>query len=107
MKESMHGHPLECADAHLLLSDFTSVERHEFLPSPALSSQFVGQTSGHKAAFDDYLVQIAAPAGYTLATFDRALTNRWPMYVKLISQPVDLRGLENFDVGIIRRKCSA
>jgi hypothetical protein len=85
MNESMHGHPLRCADAHLLLADFTNVERHHLLVSPAVSSQFVGQTTGHKAAFDDYLVQIATTAGYALATFDRALTKRWPSLAMLIS----------------------
>ena len=81
---AMHGCSLDTADAHIVLMDFTSSERHAFLTCPAISSQFVGQTAGHKAAFDDYLVQIAHAAGCKLATLDRPLTNRWPVETLLI-----------------------
>jgi hypothetical protein len=81
---AMDGSPLKAADAHALVEDLISTVRHAFLASPPPSLRFVGQTSGRKAAFDDYLVQIAAVAGYKLATFDRALTRRWPDHAFLI-----------------------
>lgn len=49
-----------------------------------MSGAFGGQTSGHKAAFDDYFVQIASHAGYKVATLDSGLTNRWPAHTLLI-----------------------
>lgn len=85
MDAPMHGSPLDAADAHAVLAGFTSAERHTFLPCPTLSRGFVGQTSGHKAAFDDYLVQIAHVTGCKLATLDRPLTSRWPEHTLLVS----------------------
>lgn len=84
MDAAMHGHPLDAADAHGVLADFTSTHRHTFVACPVVSQGFVGQTLGHRAAFDDYLVQIAHAAGCTLVTLDRPLTNRWPVHTLLI-----------------------
>jgi len=80
----MHGKPLKAADAHETIADFTSRRQHQFLACPALSKSMVGMTSGHKAATDDYLVQIASDAGCRLATLDRALVTRWPERTFLI-----------------------
>lgn len=85
MDVSMHGHPLEPADAHTVLADFTRDERHAFLSCAELSTAFVGKTSGHKAAFDDYLVQIAQSGGCKLATLDRALVSRWGAHTVLVA----------------------
>lgn len=84
-EEPMHRRPLDPSDAHAVLQDFTNDKRHSFLECPAPSSEFVGQTRGHKAAFDDYLVQIAQAGGCKLATLDRALTRRWAAQTLLIS----------------------
>jgi hypothetical protein len=84
MDAPMRGRPLDATEAHDILADFTSTERHTFLASPAISQQFVGQTLGHKAAFDDYLVQIAHIASCKLVTLDRPLTSRWPVQTLLI-----------------------
>jgi predicted nucleic acid-binding protein len=81
----MHGQPLTRADAHAALARFTCHRRHVFLPCPALSSSIVGQTAGHKAAVDDYYVQVASDAGCRLATLDRALATRWPERTFLIN----------------------
>lgn len=83
---AMHGFPLDSATAHEVLADFTSNARHAFVPCPAISRNFVGQTPGSKAAFDDYLVQIAHTAGCKLATLDRSLSSRWPERTLLIAQ---------------------
>jgi predicted nucleic acid-binding protein len=80
----MRGEPLTRADAHTAIARFTSNQRHIFLPCPALASSIVGQTGGHKAAVDDYYVQIASDAGCRLATLDRALATRWPERTFLI-----------------------
>lgn len=82
---AMNGSPLKPAMAHEVLADFTSTQRHLFLMCPPLSNTLVGQTSGHQAAADDYLVQIADAAGCKLATLDRALATRWPERTLLIS----------------------
>ena len=82
---AMLDRPLTSADAHRVIARFTSTDRHIFVPCPPLSSIAVGQTRGHKAAFDDYLVQIANDAGSRLATLDRALTMRWPERTFLIA----------------------
>lgn len=84
MPKAMHDSPLDPITAHEVLSDFSNSERHAFLACPAPSASFVGQTSGHKAAFDDYFVQIASHAGYKVATLDSGLTNRWPAHTLLI-----------------------
>lgn len=81
----MRGQPLTRADAHAAIARFTSSQRHVLLPCPALSSAMVGQTAGHKAAVDDYYVQIASEAGCRLATLDRALVTRWPERAFLIN----------------------
>lgn len=81
----MRGRPLTPADAHAAIIRFTSNARHVFVPCPALSSSIVGQTAGHKAAADDYYVQIASDSGCRLATLDRALAARWPERTFLIS----------------------
>lgn len=82
---SMHGHPLVPAEAHTVLADFTSDARHTFLGCPELSTAFVGKTSGHKASFDDYLVQIAQGGGCKVATLDRALVSRWSARAILVA----------------------
>jgi predicted nucleic acid-binding protein len=82
---AMSGNPLQPTLAHEVLADFTSTERHAFIACPPLSDAIVGQTKGHRAAFDDYLVQVADAAGCRLATLDRALTTRWPERALLIS----------------------
>jgi predicted nucleic acid-binding protein len=83
--EATNYSPLTPADAHAVLTDFARAERHIF-PStcPGPSPEFVGQTTGHKAAFDDYLVQIAHAACCKLATLDRALTRRWDRHTVLM-----------------------
>jgi hypothetical protein len=81
----MRGQPLTRVDAHAAIARFASTQRHVFLPCPALSSSIVGQTGGHKAAVDDYYVQIASDAGCRLATLDRALATRWPERTFLIN----------------------
>jgi predicted nucleic acid-binding protein len=86
MNEAMHGAPLDPAGAHLLIQDFTKFEQHSFVDCPVLENSFVGKTRGHKAAFDDYLVQIAASARCLLATLDQALISRWPNHTALIPQ---------------------
>lgn len=83
MPQAMHDSPLDPVAAHEVLADFSNSERHTFLACPAPSDTFVGQTSGYKAAFDDYLVQIAYQAGYKVATLDRPLANRWPDHTLL------------------------
>ena len=80
----MLNRPLKCSDAHQAIARLTRSERHTFIPCLPLSSAQVGQTRGHKAAFDDYLVQIANDAGCKLATLDRALATRWPEHAFLI-----------------------
>jgi len=83
---AMHGAALDPVRAHDVLEDLTDSARHAFLPCPTPSREFVGRTAGHKAAFDDYLVQIAHSAGCKLATLDRSLTLRWPTRTLLIQQ---------------------
>jgi len=73
------------ADAHTVLAEFTSDARHTFLSCPELSNAFVGKTFGHKASFDDYLVQIAESGGCKLATLDRALVTRWGAHAVLVA----------------------
>ncbi len=86
-KAATNNYPLEVADAHAVLADLANSERHVFLATcSALSEEFVGQTPGPKAAFDHYLVQIACSVDCKLATFDRALTNRWSAHTVLIQQ---------------------
>lgn len=85
LPSAMLDRPLASSDAHRAINSFTDSERHTFIPCPRLSSIDVGQTQGHKAAFDDYLVQIANDAGYKFATMDRALTSRWPERTFLIT----------------------
>ena len=84
MAAPMHGHPLSPGDAHVVLAGFTRDQRHAFLSFGAVSPEFVGRTSGHKAAFDDYLVQIAQLANCRLATMDRPLTSRWSARTQLV-----------------------
>jgi predicted nucleic acid-binding protein len=81
----MHGKPLNPVAAHETIADFTGCRQHKFVACPALSSSIVGKTNGHKAAVDDYLVQIASAAGCRLATLDRALAIRWPERAFLIN----------------------
>lgn len=81
----MHGNPMKPAAAHDTIADFTGRKQHKFVACLALSSSIVGKTNGHKAAFDDYLVQIANDAGCRLATLDRALATRWPERTLLIN----------------------
>lgn len=81
---AMRGYPLEAAEAHKVLIEFASTARHTFLRCPSLSGEFVGQTRGHRAAFDDYLVQIAHDAHCKLATLDRSLVNRWSAHALLV-----------------------
>jgi predicted nucleic acid-binding protein len=86
---AMHLCPLVPAEAHAVLADFARSERHTFVPScPAISPEFAGQTVGPKAAFDDYLVQLAHSANCRLATMDQALTKRWQVHTLLV--PRDL-----------------
>jgi predicted nucleic acid-binding protein len=80
----MHGSPLTVHEAHEVLDSVVLDERHTFIPCPAVSSRFVGQTKGHRAAVDDYLVQAAAVSNCRLATRDRALSRRWPDHTLLI-----------------------
>jgi predicted nucleic acid-binding protein len=80
----MHGRPLKPAVAHETIARFTSLRQHRFVGCPALSGSIVGKTEGHKAATDDYLVQIASSAGCRLATLDRAVAIRWPKHTILI-----------------------
>lgn len=80
----MRGQPLARIEAHAAIARFTDTRRHVFLPCPALSRSIVGQTGGHKAAVDDYYVQIASDAGCRLATLDCALATRWPERTFLI-----------------------
>ena len=82
---TMLNRPLRPVDAHRAIARFTSAERHTLVACPALSNAIVGQTPGHKAAVDDYLVQIADAAGCKLATLDRALATRWPERTFLIA----------------------
>jgi predicted nucleic acid-binding protein len=82
---SMSGIPLKPRLAHEALADFTHSARHYFLMCPPLSDAIVGQTLGHRAAADDYLVQIANASGCRLATLDRALAARWPERTVLIA----------------------
>ena len=84
LSPAMHGYPLDPADAHEVLTDFTHDERHTFVSCPAIAQGFVGQTLGHKAAFDDYLIQISHAASCKLVTLDRRLTSRWPEQTLLI-----------------------
>ena len=81
----MYGNPLDPADAHESIMDFTGRRHHKFVACPALSCSVVGRTNGHNAAVDDYLVQIANDAGCRLATLDRALATRWPERTFLIN----------------------
>ena len=81
---AMSGCPLEPESAHEVLADFIGTERHLFFMCPPLN-KLVGQTRGHKAAADDYLVQIASAEGCKLATLDRALATRWPERTLLIA----------------------
>jgi predicted nucleic acid-binding protein len=74
---AMHGSPLSPLDAHTILEDLISDKRHALLSCPAISRDFVGQTNGHRACFDDYLVQIARSSRCQLATLDKALATRW------------------------------
>jgi predicted nucleic acid-binding protein len=85
MPSTMCDSPLKPSDAHRAIARFAGSKHHAFIPCPALSSTDVGRTRGHKAAFDDYLVQIANDAGHTFATLDRALTARWPERTFLIT----------------------
>ncbi|HEU4653411.1 MAG TPA: PIN domain-containing protein [Steroidobacteraceae bacterium] len=80
----MHRSPLKPEDAHRVVNALTSSDRHTFLGSSPISKEFVGQTAGHRAAFDDYLVQTAHTAGYKLITLDRAIVNRWPTQACLL-----------------------
>jgi predicted nucleic acid-binding protein len=80
---AMHGRPLAPPDAHAVIADFVADSRHAFLASGPVSKQFVGQTSGSKAAFDDYLIQVAAQSNCKLATSDKAVVNRWPEHSTL------------------------
>lgn len=82
---AMLDRPLTSSDAHRAFARFTNNERHTFIPCPPLSSADVGQTQGYRAAFDDYLVQIANDAGYSVVTMDRALATRWPGRTFLIN----------------------
>ena len=82
---AMLNRPLRPADAHRAIARFTGTKRHILAPCPALSNTIVGQTPGHKAAVDDYLVQVADAAGCKLVTLDHALATRWPERTLLIS----------------------
>jgi predicted nucleic acid-binding protein len=80
----MHGFPLSPDEAHRVVDALTSSDRHTFIDCPPISQEYVGRTAGYKAAFDDYLVQTARAAGFTLATLDRALAKRWPENASLV-----------------------
>lgn len=82
---AMCGKPLEPEEAHVMLTRFTCSAKHTFVMCLPLSRLIVGQTQGHNAAVDDYLVQIASDAGCRLATLDRALATRWPERTFLIN----------------------
>lgn len=84
MPITMNGRPLRPAAAHDVLADFTNKSKHTFLKCPSLSRLVVGQTGGHNAAYDDYLVQIANDANCRLATLG-ALASRWPERTFLIN----------------------
>lgn len=84
----MHGSPLTPSEAHRVVHALTSSERHRFVNCPPISQQYVGQTAGYKAAFDDYLVQTAQTAGYTLVTLDRPLAKRWPACALLLNAEI-------------------
>lgn len=85
MPNTMHGRPLKPAAAHNVLAEFTGTSKHTFVMCLPLSRTIVGQTRGHNASVDDYLVQIASDAGCKLATLDRALATRWPERTFLIN----------------------
>ena len=74
---AMNGSPLEPTEAHEVIAQFTGNSRHRFIPCPGISKAMVGKTPGNKAAFDDYLVQVAQDAGMKLATLDTHLATRW------------------------------
>jgi predicted nucleic acid-binding protein len=74
---AMDGGPLDPSDAHAVLEGFVNDPRHVLLSCPPISRDFVGQTSGHRACFDDYLVQIARAGECRLATLDKPLATRW------------------------------
>jgi predicted nucleic acid-binding protein len=74
---AMNGSPLEPAEAHEVISQIMGNPRHRFIPCPEISKAMVGKTTGHNAALDDYLVQIAQEAGMKLATLDTRLATRW------------------------------
>lgn len=82
---AMNGNPLGPVEAHEILAEFTRSSKHAFVMCPPLSRAIVGQTRGHNAAVDDYLVQIASDADCRLATLDRALVARWPERTFLIN----------------------
>ncbi len=81
---AMSGHPLEADQAHAVLASLVDDPKHRFVASEPIDPNFVGKTAGQRAAFDDYLVQIAQNATCKLATFDRPLTRRWPKHTLLI-----------------------
>lgn len=86
--EATNRSPLAPVDAHAVLADLMRDERHMFLSDCAAPKpEFVGRTAGSKAAFDDYLVQLAYAANCKLATLDRALTRRWQKHSLLIQAP--------------------
>ena len=80
---AMHSRPLAPADAHAVIADFLADARHTFLAIGPISESFVGRTIGSKAAFDDYLIQIAAQSNCRLATSDKAIVSRWPEHSML------------------------
>lgn len=81
---AMRGSPLNPELAHEVIAELVHGEQHFLLPCPSISPGYVGRTTGHKAAFDDYLIQIADAAGARLVTLDQSLVNRWPSHTLLI-----------------------
>lgn len=81
---AMNGAPLAPSDAHRVIGHVTALPRHRLLPCPQIGSEFVGQTSGSSAAFDDYLVQIAVNGSTKLATLDTRLATRWRAHAHVI-----------------------
>ena len=77
LEAAMQGYPLSSNEAHQVVARFTEAARHRFLPCPPIAAKFVGRTEGNRAAFDDYLVQIARDAGTKLVTLDTRLGTRW------------------------------
>lgn len=82
---AMRGAPLGPVSAHQVVADLMRSERHSVLPCPSIDPAYVGRTVGHRAAFDDYLVQISATGQARLVTLDQSLSMRWPNETVLLN----------------------